>query len=122
VVAIKFRRDGKVTEVQATLDKRPRDQFSRREFQNSMGSKLSDRRGGFPQILQTDMALKPSDCGGPVVDLDGRTIGINIARAGRVESYAIPAAAVRAMIPDLKSGKLAPAPPTTTQPATRPVR
>jgi serine protease Do len=122
VVAIKFRRDGKVTEVQATLDKRPRDQFSRREFQNSMGSKLSDRRGGFPQILQTDMALKPSDCGGPVVDLDGKTIGINIARAGRVESYAIPATAVRAMIPDLKSGKLAPAPPTTTQPSTKPVK
>jgi serine protease Do len=65
------------------------------------------------------MALKPSDCGGPVVDLDGRTIGINIARAGRVESYAIPAAAVRSMIADLESGKLAPAPPTsrpTTQP------
>jgi serine protease Do len=122
VVAIKFRRDGKLVEVQATLDKRPVSAFSRREFQNRMGSKLSDRRGGFPQILQTDMALRPMDCGGPVVDLDGRTIGINIARAGRVESYAIPAAAVRAMIPDLKSGKLAPAPATTTRPASKPVK
>jgi serine protease Do len=124
VVPIKFRRDGQVTEVQATLDKRPKDEFSRRDFQNRLGSSLSDRRGGFPQILQTDMALRPMDCGGPVVDLDGRTIGINIARAGRVESYAIPAAAVRAMIADLESGKLAPAPAmaTTTQPTTRPIK
>jgi serine protease Do len=29
--------------------------------------------------------------GGPLLDLDGRCIGMNIARANRAESYAIPA-------------------------------
>ena len=28
--------------------------------------------------------------GGPVLDLDGRCIGMNIARANRAESFAIP--------------------------------
>jgi serine protease Do len=117
VVPIKFRRGDQVGEVKATLEKRPADNgFDRRDYQNRLGSTLSSRRGGFPQVLQHDMALKPYDCGGPVVDLDGKAIGINIARAGRVESYAIPAEAVQRLIPDLKSGKLAP--PPSTRPAT----
>lgn len=118
-VPIKFRRGTQVVEVQATLEKRPPDNaFDRRDYQNRLGSTLSNRRGGFPQVLQHDMALKPFDCGGPVVDLDGKAIGINIARAGRVESYAIPAEAVQRLIPDLQSGKLAPPARPTSQPAT----
>jgi serine protease Do len=118
-VVIKLRRGEQELEVKATLDKRtPDPRFDRRDFQNHMGSELSDRRGGFPQILQHDMAIKPSDCGGPVVDLDGRAVGINIARAGRVESYALPAEAVRGLLDDLKSGKLAPA--GKGEPSTRP--
>jgi len=85
--------------------------MSRADFQNNMGSKLSDKRTGFPNILQHDSVLKPSDCGGPLVELDGKAVGINIARAGRVESYAIPSDTVLALLPDLKSGKLAPKPP-----------
>src|SRR4029079_12876777 len=61
--------------------------------QELMGSVLSNRRGGFPLILQHDTVLKHTDCGGPLVDLDSKVVGINIPRAGRVESYAIPAAA-----------------------------
>jgi serine protease Do len=117
VVAIKLRRKGELVEMKVSLDKRPADPgFERRDYQNRMGSELSDRRGGFAEILQHDLVLRPIDCGGPVVDLDGKAIGINIARAGRVESYAIPADAVRAVIEDLKKGNL---PTATTQPATR---
>jgi serine protease Do len=109
VVQIKVKRGQKDLEFKATLEKRASTPgAARRDMQNSMGSELSNRRGGFPQILQTDMVLKPSDCGGPVVDLDGKVLGINIARAGRVESYAIPAEAALGLIEELKSGKLAP--------------
>jgi serine protease Do len=76
--------------------------------QNSMGSKLSNRRAGFPTILQHDSVVLPEDCGGPLVDLEGKVVGINIARAGRVESYAVPAETIQALLPDLMSGKLAP--------------
>ena len=110
-VTMEIKRGEEVKELKATLDKRPAELFNRADFQNSMGSTLSDRRGGFPMILQHDQVIKPNDCGGPLVDLDGKAVGINIARAGRVESYAIPTEAVLALLSDLKSGKLAPKEP-----------
>lgn len=80
----------------------------RQEFQNSLGGPLSERRDGFPSVLQHDTVLRPEQCGGPVLDLDGKAVGINIARADRVSSYAIPASVVKPLLADLKSGRLAP--------------
>jgi serine protease Do len=82
----------------------------RAEFQNNLGSQLSDRRAGFPSVIQHDTVLKPYECGGPIVDLDGKVVGINIARAGRVESYALTTAVVKSVLADLMSGKLSPNP------------
>jgi serine protease Do len=76
--------------------------------QEMMGSMLSDRRGGFPSILQHDAVVKPADCGGPLVDLDGKVVGINIARAGRTETFAVPSEAVLELLPELMSGRLPP--------------
>jgi serine protease Do len=67
----------------------------RAEFQNSLGGNLSERRSGFVSAIQHDSMLRAIDCGGPLVDLDGKVVGLNIARAGRVETYALPAAVVR---------------------------
>ena len=67
----------------------------RAEFQNNLGGQLSERRTGFPSVIQHDSVLKPEQCGGPIVDLDGKAVGINIARAGRVESFALPGSVVR---------------------------
>ncbi|MBI1918866.1 MAG: PDZ domain-containing protein [Planctomycetes bacterium] len=108
-VTVRIKRDKEEKELKATLGKRP-PELSRGDFQNNLGSRLSDKRTGFPNILQHDTVLNPPDCGGPLVDLDGKAVGINIARAGRVESYAIPSDTVLALLPDLKSGKLAPKP------------
>jgi serine protease Do len=73
----------------------------RADFQNSLGGSLSERRAGFPLAIQHDSVLRPSDCGGPLVDLEGKAIGLNIARAGRVESYALPAALVQQTVEKL---------------------
>src|SRR5262249_53128260 len=70
---------------------------------------LSGRRRGFPTVLQHDTVLRPSDCGGPLVGLDGNVIGVNIARAGRTARYAIPAEDVGAVVHAPSGGK--PAPP-----------
>jgi serine protease Do len=99
------RGEGKVS-VQAKLGRPPQD--GRANMQNTIGGAISERRSNFPQILQHDTVLRPADCGGPLVDLDGRAVGLNIARAGRVESYALPAEIVVTLIEDLKSGRLAP--------------
>lgn len=79
---------------------------SRDQFQNTMGGPLSERRAGFPVALQHDTVLQPNQCGGPLVDLEGKAIGINIARASRVSSYAIPASAIQPLLPELKAGKM----------------
>jgi serine protease Do len=106
VIRVRVRRDGEEKEVRVTLGKRPED---RADFQNRLGSELSKRRKGFPIILQHDLVIKPADCGGPLVDLDGRVIGINIARAGRTESYALPSEVVLPLLRELSGGKLSPA-------------
>ena len=54
------------------------------------------RLSGFDSVFQHDTVLAPNHCGGPVLDSSGRVVGINIARAGRVVSYALPAALVNA--------------------------
>lgn len=77
-------------------------------YQNRLGGTLSERRFGFPSALQHDTVLKPDECGGPIVDLDGRVVGFNIARAGRTESYALPTEEVRGRLFELMSGRLAP--------------
>ncbi len=65
---------------------------------NQMGGPLSRRRDRFPDVVQHDSPLDPEDCGGPLVNLSGQAIGINIARAGRIKSFAIPAATVQQLL------------------------
>ncbi len=80
----------------------------RSNMQNSMGSVLSRRRREFPMAFQHDSMLTSKTCGGPVVDLSGRIVGINIARAGRVSSLALPVSEIRDVIEELKTGDKAP--------------
>ena len=47
---------------------------------------------------QFTFALKPEDCGGPIVDLSGAVVGVNVARAGRIETLALPAEDVQAVV------------------------
>jgi serine protease Do len=102
-LTIKVKRGETELELPATLT-HPFGQFlTRIAAQNHMGGKLSLRRTGFPVVLQHDTVLAPEDCGGPLVDLDGAAVGLNIARAGRTESYALPADVVIAAVKTLRS-------------------
>ena len=58
------------------------------------------RLSGFDRVVQHDTVLDPDECGGPVLDTSGQVIGINIARAGRVVSYALPSSLV---VPEMTS-------------------
>jgi len=70
-----------------------------------MGVPLSANRSGYPQALQHDMALLPNQCGGPLVDLDGNVVGINIARAGRIQTLAITAADLAPLLETVADGR-----------------
>lgn len=58
----------------------------------------SNRRDGFKQVFSHDADLDPDECGGPVYDLAGRFVGLNIARNSRVRCYAVPASEVADLI------------------------
>ena len=54
------------------------------------------RRSGFPEVLCHDSVLDAPRCGGPVVDSSGRFVGINIARADKGATYALPVPVIEA--------------------------
>jgi serine protease Do len=56
-----------------------------------LSGSTNTRSSDFQAVFQHDTVLAPNEMGGPLVDLEGHVIGINIARAGRTETYAIPA-------------------------------
>jgi serine protease Do len=78
---------------------------SRENEQIGIHGPLSDRTAGFPSIFEHDSVLKPTDCGSALVNLDGKVVGVNIARASRVATYAIPASKILPLLDDLKSGQ-----------------
>lgn len=71
---------------------------AREQSTDGMSTRRSKRRWAFRRGLQHDCAIQPKHCGGPLIGLNGELIGINIARAGRIRSYAIPTSLVRAFV------------------------
>ncbi|SFI18191.1 S1C family serine protease [Planctomicrobium piriforme] len=118
-VSLRVRRNQEEFAHTATLTHPFGDFLSRIAFQNQMGGALSFRRDDFEAAYQTDSVIAPEDCGGPVVDLNGQAVGINIARAGRTETYVLPADLIIAAVADIKSGKLSPPPAPTADSATQ---
>ncbi len=62
-----------------------------------MSGDFSRRRSGFPRVMQHDILGSSRVTGGPLLDLEGRCIGMNIARANRAESFAIPVEDLKAL-------------------------
>ncbi|MCA9105719.1 MAG: PDZ domain-containing protein [Planctomycetales bacterium] len=73
----------------------------RGSHQEEMGAELSGRMSDFELVFQHDLPLWPEQCGSPVFDLEGRVVGLNIARGGRVRSYAIPSGKVAEIVEQL---------------------
>lgn len=103
-------RDEEELEILATLGYPQKEMTKlndRGNFQNRLGGELSVRRAGFDSIIQHDSVLAPDECGGPVVGLSGKALGLNIARGGRTETYALPAKTVLEIYGSLKAEYLA---------------
>jgi serine protease Do len=106
-VNVVVRRGGKQVTVRAVVARAAGNPQTRGYWMNRMSGRMSRRRAGFPQAIQHDTVLNPEMCGGPVVDLSGKAVGVNIARAGRVETYAVPADTVKLLIRELRGGPVA---------------
>ena len=67
------------------------------------GQFASTHAGGFPQAIQIDADVYPRQVGGPLLGLNGKALGIVIARADRFPAFAIPADAVVTVFEQLKT-------------------
>lgn len=88
-VKLTVSRDGKKFDLEVTLSAKG-EIFENISRNDQMSGDYSKRRSGFPRIIQHDILAAASTMGGPVVDLKGRLVGMNIARANRCETFAIP--------------------------------
>jgi serine protease Do len=65
--------------------------------------RLPDGAGGVAVFIQTDALINPGNSGGPLLDINGRLIGINTAIAEQAQGigFAIPVRVVRRVVDDL---------------------
>jgi serine protease Do len=72
---------------------------------SAKGRKLTGRAAALESFIQTDAAINPGNSGGPLVDLDGRVIGVNTAIAGGPRfvgyGFAIPIDLAQRIVRDL---------------------
>jgi serine protease Do len=85
-----LRREGKEITVDVRLAARGEMFADPMNRNDQMSGEFSPRRSGFPRVMQHDILGNRSVEGGPLLDLDGHCVGMNIARANRAESFAIP--------------------------------
>src|SRR5688572_24706469 len=121
-VKVRYAREGKEGELEFALTSRDelnkiRDELAKAkgftqfgdprqlDLTAQMGSSLSGNASGYPNAVQSDLTIDSQDCGGPVVDVDGNVVALNIARAERVSTYMIPGKVVQMLLSNLPSGK-----------------
>jgi len=100
-VTVRIKDGEKPRDVEILLGNRPelpKYDGARLRQMERMGGPLSRVRDSFSRVIQSDMRLRPNQTGGPVVDMDGKVIGIAVARADRTRSFVMPAAAVAALL------------------------
>lgn len=95
-IQLSVNRGDDLINIEAILGKRPNAGNERTDKWG--GGPFSDRRSGFPVVIPHDSVIKPQQCGGPLLNSDGEVIGLNIARAIRVASYAVPIQEVKRFV------------------------
>jgi S1-C subfamily serine protease len=65
------------------------------------------RADDFPTVIECAVPFYSYECGGPIVDITGRVIGVTIARVAPHGGMVIPGDCIRKLLPDLQSGRLA---------------
>jgi len=73
------------------------------------GSELSGQSELLSQVIQTDAAINPGNSGGPLLDIQGKVIGVNVAMAQGAENigFALPVNLVKKDLASVKNnGKI----------------
>lgn len=94
-VRITFKRDGKTSTVDVRLTAKTELFDISANRNDEMSGDFSKRRSGFPRVIQHSVMGNSQNMGGPVIDLNSHCLGMNIARASRAETFAIPSAELK---------------------------
>ncbi len=88
-IEIRYRRKGKEAKCTVRLASKTKieSNWSGEDYANGG---ISIRTDSFPEVIQHDIPLGPADMGGPLLNLMGQVIGINIARVDRITTFALP--------------------------------
>ncbi len=104
-ISIRFMREDKIRPIDIILTSKFVNEdamlplYKEEQFQ---GQFASTHAGGFPKVIQIDADVYPRQVGGPLLGINGKTLGIVIARADRFPAFAIPADAVATVFEQLK--------------------
>jgi serine protease Do len=93
-VKIRILRNSKEMEFEVSISAH-NELFPEESRNDQMSGIVSRRRSGFQRVIQHDVFGAKQTMGGPVLNLDGQAIGMNIARANRAETFAIPVEELR---------------------------
>ncbi|MDX1679139.1 MAG: PDZ domain-containing protein [Akkermansiaceae bacterium] len=84
----------------------PKEQLMPKPSRNDMMSgDFSTRRSDFPRVVQHSILGNSKSVGGPLLNLEGQCVGMNIARANRAESFAIPCEELQKIAARLMAGE-----------------
>ncbi len=105
-VKLTVKRAGKNMDFQVKLSARG-EMAHQPDRNDQMSGDFSKRRSGFPRVIQHDILANSATMGGPVVDMKGSVVGMNIARANRAETFAIPVEELQVLAKQMveKAGK-----------------
>ena len=81
--------DGKTKNLVSTLIKEEEKEYPSTDRDYRV-TDFSKRRADFPAVFMHDAITEAWQCGGPVFDLNGKAVGINVARHNRTTTLAIP--------------------------------
>jgi len=78
-----------------------------RTIETSSASTINTQKVILNDAIQTDAAINPGNSGGPLVDLNGKVIGINVAtvQGGNNISFAIPINTIKEIVSETKTVK-----------------
>lgn len=96
-IMFSVRRNGVTSQVALPIEAEPSaDSITSREYADT-----SLRLTGFPEVVSHDTIVARQHCGGPVVDLEGRVVGVNIARFHRFSTLAIPQTTIQRLVREM---------------------
>ncbi|MFT7633898.1 MAG: S1-C subfamily serine protease, partial [Mariniblastus sp.] len=95
-INIQIRRDETELTKEVILGARPMNETGHVADDLKGGKSL--RRDGFSLVMSHDADLGAAECGGPVFDISGDFLGLNIARYSRTRCYVLPRTIVKAFV------------------------